>query len=602
MERFNELIEISNEILEIYLKIAGCLISKIDGNCDETVFLETIDDLKCLLFQEELALEKILLENNREFIFEVVFDLKQTNENKVVDIIYDRIREKMYKKLFSAMESVNITLHELRKITTLTPNEENQIRKYILKEVKKIELIQDEPRIEVVRNYIVFLKEEIKKTDDEEIKIRLASSIILEVYKYVEIEDDLIKRKFDITDDWIRLNNTLGLNETEIIQYNKNLINYVIDELENVLSDAFSINWNDSLKSKYLAPILKCNIRSKLYSLEDKTLEIIKENISNLICEHEQENKVGAKIVREGVKDSLYDREKYPRLLMPLEESKIEQIELKIYSLYQSLIELEFKRYNGENVDFDFEIILINLKHKREEENIIFIEELIKRIRTNPFTGIKSILFNFGDTLTAVNVRIIEKIENLKESVVSKKYGIKEKNKTIESDFLELYKNILFFIDDSIDKVSEEERKKLIKFKYDYIYQNIDLETVALQTNFRVTKEELIFPDIFSKPSNNELNELVREKINVELNELFSKEREKSTELIQYIEKTKAIIRGCLYTIDENEYESIINELGEKIYNHNFHSDIINSVITEIIDLSKQDRNLYPKLKFLKKQ
>jgi len=596
MMKLDEIFDISEKILNHYLNIGDYFLSG-----DDTDLVKYVEKLKDLLLIEDLAFEKFITQNDRETIYEIVFESDFVNEQKIAEIVYERISEKMYKRLFSANEAANVTMEALKKITNITDNDEEQIRKYVEKEVKQIEFISDEPRVEIARNYITFLKSEIEKEKNLDVRARLASAIVLEIYKNNDIEEELLRKNFKIDDNWIRINNILGLNDDEVLHYNKVLIEFASDEMENTISEALSLNWDVTLKSKYFSTILRCKMRSILYALENRMLDVIKSNILFLVEEHKNENLAGVKIIKAGLTESEEDRIKYPKLLMQTEQSRVLQIESKIYSLYQTLIELEIKRYNGEDVDFDIEMAILNLKVIKEEEDSVFVEDLTKKIKTNPLTGVKSVLFNFDDTNDEIATRTIGKIEKLKNYVALKKYGASEKNARHaikSSDFVDVYKNILFFLNDAIECANPEDREYLIKQKFDYIYQNIGLEEVAIQTNFQISKNDLIFPDGFFKTGDydEDLSEFLRKMINTELNGLIFKERENSKELMEFLQKTVAIMRGCLYTFSEEEYENVVYELEESVDKISDQSYTTATAINIAIELSKKDRTLYPKL------
>ena len=134
-----------------------------------------------------------------------------------------------------------------------------------------------------------------------------------------------------------------------------------------------------------------------------------------------------------------------------------------------------------------------------------------------------------------------------------------------------------------------------------YIFGNVDIELDALESNFEITKEHLRFPSVFG------LSFLEKQNYQAELNGIaYNIIYDELDDFEEYIaleenieacyQRLVAVIRGCLYTFDDVEYENAVSQLKGDL--EDCQNLLTATALNSAINLSKQDRVSYPKLVF----
>lgn len=591
MNNFNEIINIEMELYEMYMELAEC-------SSESTEIKSKIENLRLL---EDIEFEKIFLDKDIDSLIETFpDDIEFEEKSGFEEIIMKRFITKCLKRLFEFGTLANFTKYLLEDYL-----DESEIKEHFSKAfdyIKEEKRFEDGPEMEIDKAYIVFSKEYIEKESNPEIKKILLKNILTNIYSNVSLEEDFIQNGFHIPDNWLCLSDGLMFSEEKRKDYYSYLRESSLSLIEFVLNLSFNYKWGIDNGSRILAYETKSHLRAALYLLNEEDALEVKDGIIELAESLEEENKAGAGIIMSALKESEKDFENQNKVILPFEKSEIEKFEENTYSLYQRLASLEKKSYDGVDTSLDIDDVIEALRVKKVNEIALFKKEMLSKAKFDFYEGLFICSINLENAPYNIQERSEKIFDSLEEYVLLKKedYSEREAVDAIKlPKYNELHKNIVYFLDESIQVANEDIRNYLIDSKYDYIFENVDFEDEALEYGFCFSKEELRCPSCFEfdvlkrKRHEEELSMVVKETMYdaiSEFEELFEIEDNQDG----LYQKLISTLRGCFYTFNEEEYNNTLNDLNallpeiENIY--------IVSALSNAIKLSIQDREKYPKL------
>jgi len=603
MTGMEEIENITKQIYESYLELSEYKVMQLtNNNLNKEDYELEIDNLKFLILREKLLYERYYEKWNPEEITD--FLNKEVTDD---DMLSKRIKQKIIYILNDpeVLSKEAISQLETEYNIVISNDEKSQIHYEIRKQLEQEEFKTEGPDTEVLKNFITFLIGEIEKETDEMVLRYLVTELYLDIFSDTRLEGKLLDSKFKMDKNWIRISDSITLDEDDYDEYMDNLMDVLNFKTNNALAEIFEESIGDEAYNQAVMTLLKCELRSIMYALDDKQFKRYVKYLNNVKKSNSDE--VGVKIIEEAIEEAYNDRKMFPKIEEEKKTTELEMIEDSIYNLYEYLIDYQKRRYNGEDVDYEIQKIIDSIRIKRVLEYDALKRELLD--------GVDYEDLEYGDELLLglklkpdfpeMQDRISSLLNLFAQYFTLKLTGYSEIDialKITYDDYFEISKNILFFFDEAIKNNTGEVRDFLIEAKFLHIYGNYYLEEEALENNFEISKENLRFPktigmdlasriDYHQKTRDNVLELMISE-----IGEFYSLDKEITPCIEGEFERTVAILRGALYTLNDRSYEIGVQILEQSL--DSFDEYATKLLMGTVAELSSQDREKYPKLVF----
>jgi len=632
-----DLHEIHNITLQIYNKyidLSEYKYMQIKGlEYDESEFEKEIDELKSLLLEEFVLYDKYYQKWTPEEV-EYIVSVETDKENLILERIQAKLLEVMYNPFTISREALTNLKKEYRII--VDKEEEKEIYLDILNELNTEKFTVDGPEIEVFKNFLTFLSIEMEKQENDDILKLLIMEFFFSIFSDPRLEEKMIDSKFEIDENLIMISDSLSLNSADYRIYKENLNEFIsmktnatliemideegyeqyenvnfIEKILNTLGKIFNSNnegenkyeYNDEAYLNSIDILLKCDLRAAMYVFSDKQFEKYVSFLNSVIKDNQNEH--GVMLIKEAIEEARQDRWLFPKMVQQMNNTDLEKSEEKIWKLYEELIEYYKRKYSGEDVDSEIQIVIDKLKEERVIELSELKNELLEDFNEDELELYEQVSLSFKSRFETdeTKARIMEMAKNFARYLSFKVMGYPERELYgINDDSLEVNKNILFFLDQAIACTKGDVRNFLIEFKFNFIYASYKLEEVALQTNFEITKQDLCFPSVIISGLDekidyyNQSKENIFEKLNIVLNEFHSLDKSLTPCMEGQIYKTISLFRGMLYTLGDKSYEIYLEAL-EMAFSE-LRDPITIQLMQAIAELSTLDRETYKKLIF----
>ena len=604
MNYLQRIIDVSTKVYSLYLEIANAEYKRKEGKIREEEYSNLISELKDLVMQEDLCIEELFVKASDQEFQEALQLLYSGNLNLDNDILI-RIINKIGKRMVTFSEKENIEFVSEKEDSSIDINDDASVDNQLFN-AKEMYDIADELNLEFQRFLAFFLDRSIEDETHYDKTMGLIVSRLTNIYAHPSLESEMIRAKFHPDSSSICVGSFMGTDEVTTMGYiltkSKAAGEIISDSIECLCNN----KWEDSIDDYINLSNIKCSLRSALYSLEeihyDEILELLYSNDSI------NENPFVKSLIYEVIELSRLDRKKYPRMNFhkPIEKSSSIQFEDKLYKLYEMLIDLEIRKYDGEDTDFEFQKVIEMIKKYLLEEDKIVYEEMKNSLKEDENGNIVMMMaFDRSNELyhTRLDQIVARHTARLLQDAHNER-GIaviinKPKDNPVK---YEIQKSFIFFLNDIVGSAPKNIRDYLIEQKYIQLYSVPIFESQLLDSSFTVSKESISFPNSFGMDELElyEYDEQERNcclsNLNGILSDLFENDlsdEDKDAIIMWYI----VTIRSALYVASTTLYNEMIKILkgiceekvseGKKIY-----ADIINKAIEESI----LDREKYPKL------
>ncbi len=620
MNYLQKLIDASTKVYECYLEIIEAEYNRKEDSLNEEMD-ELIEELKSLVMHEDLCLEEFFLKTSDD---EMDDDLSKlySNEFNLDEDILIRVINKVGRRIENPADKEKTASEGAQKLIEQTKrNDElnsfisehegeikNQLEDQLLAFEEEYEL-STEMNLELQRKLAFFLEDEIKKESNPKIYRELIKIRLMNFYANPIVENEMIKAKFHVDSSSICVESFIVTDGITRIEYELSKVKHAGSIMADIISCLTQNNWDDSIDNYVYLRIINCSLRAVLYGIEDihyeEFLELIKSDdvINN--------NEIAKNLFGEIIEVTRRDREKYPYIKFsePFKKSQSIQMTQKVYSLYEKLADLEIRRYDGEDTDFEFQRVIDAIKLALPEENRIVYAEMQESIYEGKNGEMTLVMANdHSDSL--VHDRIDDIINRNFPALMEAEYkkrgmtvAVQQREKNPLSN--DIQKSYIFFIDEAIGNLPKETRDWLIRRKYYQIYGNPIFEEELLDNGCKVSREWLLLSFNFGM-SDEEIKhyDMLNEsnftmEINGILDNLYEMDfyddnmLDKDSIFVWYI----AAFRSILYVASEAIYQKLkksLEEISDQMILNEKH--VYAQIINRAIEESIKDRETYPKL------
>lgn len=607
MNYLQKLIEASTQVADNYLNLETAeLIRRINGLSEEE-YEEAFKKLQDSIEYEDFCMEEVYLKMTNDDYLKLfsgemgITDLTDKVFERVVakiekrnlePVIAEQNAKDSVEKIFGFMESaLDLSDDSLKGRKEEAKREAEQA--FI--ESNRKNAMNKEVELEFFKKFLFFLDKAMENADDN-VYSELMHIKMNFIYSMPLIEVQLLKSRFYQNPDTIGVQNLIGKDENETTEYliflqemldsNKSLLLNVINGEINILEDNLST-----------IEYVKCAFRATLYLLDVNHFNHSIKQLEKMMADLDE---FGKSILEAIIQIAKQDRLDYPKVEFAKEELEIVAIENQISELYEKLADLEIRRYNGEDTDFEFQRVLDAIKLARVEEERVFMAECKKCLNESD-----------TNTLLSLHYEIID--DNQLKRLTSHLYSIPSKidqnftpsNETQNTIYMLAAKSMVFFLDDYLKNVSDEKlRNRLIRYKYSYIHKYPLVEDTVIYNGGQIPRELISLEGIMATESEKEGYNRLKEDICIyniieTLNSIIDLSTQNSINdsnefsIIRFI----IVVRSLLYMLDEEGYNKAISSLDDLVGSLLITGEYAAvSIINEIIKDSIKDREKYPKL------
>lgn len=607
MNYLQKLIEASTQVADNYLNLETAeLIRRINGLSEEE-YEEAFKKLQDSIEYEDFCMEEVYLKMTNDDYLKLfsgemgITDLTDKVFERVVakiekrnlePVIAEQNAKDSVEKIFGFMESaLNFSDDSLKGREEEAKREAEQA--FI--ECNRKNAMNKEVELEFFKKFLFFLDKAMENADDN-VYSELMHIKMNFIYSMPLIEVQLLKSRFYQNPDTIGVQNLIGKDENETTEYliflqemldsNKSLLLNVINGEINILEDNLST-----------IEYVKCAFRATLYLLDVNHFNHSIKQLEKMMADLDG---FGKSILEDIIQIAKQDRLDYPKVEFAKEELEIVAIENQISELYEKLADLEIRRYNGEDTDFEFQRVLDAIKLARVEEERVFMAECKKCLNESD-----------TNTLLSLHYEIID--DNQLKRLTSHLYSIPSKidpnftpsNETQNSIYMLGAKSMVFFLDDySKNVIDEKLRNRLIRYKYSYIHKHPLVEDTIIYNGGQIPRELISLEGVMATESEKEEYNRLKEDICIyniieTLNSIIDLSTQNSINdsnefsIIRFI----IVVRSLLYMLDEEGYNKAISSLDDLVGSLLITGEYAAvSIINGIIKDSIKDREKYPKL------
>lgn len=620
MEYLKRLIEASTKVYECYLKIVDAEVKRKEGNLKENELDDLMSELDSLAMHEDMCLEEFFLKTGDDELSKALDEVYSNSMNLEEDILI-RLISKTGRRIENPADKEKTVSEGAQKLLEQTKQNE-ELNSFISEHEKEIKEdledkllefeeeyeLSNERNLEIQRNLSFFLDGEIEKEPNPDIYRELIKLKLTNLYVNPDIESEMIRTKFHLDSTVICVENFVATDEFTRIEYELSKVRNTGSLISEIVSCLTGNEWDDSISDYINLSIMKCSLRAILYSIDD----IHYEEFLELIQDDDEINKNEAakKFFSEVIEESKNDRQKYPYIKFsdPMQKSPSIQMVKTIYELYEKLAELEIRRYDGEDTDFEFQKVLDAIKIALPEENKVVYKEMQDSLVEGK-NGQVHLIMAVDHSNALFHDRIDEIIKRNFSKLMMAEYqkqgidvivGEGEEN-PLKGD---IQKSFIFFINQTASILPKETRDVLIRKKYDQIYGNpifeeelldngclVSKEWMQLLANFGMSNEEIEYYDMLGESNIiSEINNILEN-----LNEINFGDDLLDKEGI-FVWFTIAF-RSILYVASEGIYEKLKTQLDKvKKQMINDGKEVYAQIIDTTLEESVKDREKYPKL------
>lgn len=607
MNYLQKLIEASTQVADNYLNLEVAELIRRTNGLSEEEYEEAFKKLQDSIEYEDFCMEEVYLKMTNDDYLKLfsgemgITDLTDKVFERVVakiekrnlePVIAEQNAKDSVEKIFGFMESaLNFSDDSLKGREEEAKREAEQA--FI--ECNRKNAMNKEVELEFFKKFLFFLDKAMENADDN-VYSELMHIKMNFIYSMPLIEVQLLKSRFYQNPDTIGVQNLIGKDENETTEYliflqemldsNKSLLLNVINGEINILEDNLST-----------IEYVKCAFRATLYLLDVNHFNHSIKQLEKMMADLDG---FGKSILEDIIQIAKQDRLDYPKVEFAKEELEIVSIENQISELYEKLADLEIRRYNGEDTDFEFQRVLDAIKLARVEEERVFMAECKKCLNESD-----------TNTLLSLHYEIID--DNQLKRLTSHLYSIPSKidqnftpsNETQNTIYMLAAKSMVFFLDDYLKNVSDEKlRNRLIRYKYSYIHKYPLVEDTVIYNGGQIPRELISLEGVMATESEKEEYNRLKEDICIyNIIETLSSIIDLSTQgsindsnefsIIRFI----IVVRSLLYMLDEEGYNEAISALDNLIGSLLISGEYAAvSIINGFIKDSIKDREKYPKL------